>query len=72
MSRRPKTLQTLPADQATDMLSRLDKGESLSNKDFANMGQSFEMFLRYGQMGDAAVSKFHSALRPHLERQAAA
>jgi len=64
------TLRTLPADQAADILARLDRGEGLSNVDFSRMGHGMETFLRYAQMSSPATAKFHDALRPHLKKRA--
>jgi hypothetical protein len=61
----------LTKKQATDILSRLGAGGTLSNVDFENMGFGFEAFLKYGQLRREFADKFHERISPRLKEIAA-
>jgi hypothetical protein len=48
------------------ILAKLDRGESLSTKDFEDLGYPFELFLRYAQLSGAKMEEAHETLRRQL------
>ena len=56
--------------QCADMLARINRGETLSNADFAHLGYSFERFLQYAQFGPKQLAAFNAIVVPSLEAKA--